>query len=716
MTLSRFFKFLGISILAIVITMILYSQRIGFFTALDLKLKDVRFRLRPEIRPDGNVVIAAIDPKSVDELGRWPWDRKVLATLIENLKYYGAKTVALDIVFGEPSNPVSDNALRSAIKEAGNVVAGYFFRNEQKSHSEQSLELLQKSKITILKVADDVKEVPVVSFSYADNNIKEISDAATLSGYFNIIPDDDGIIRSANVILLNNGEFFPSLAMSALKNYLDTEIILNIAVFGVNYLSVGQKTVPANEQGMLTLNYYGRQGIFKTIPVVDIVKKRLKSHDELKNAIVFVGATEVGISDLRATPVDSILPGIEIHATTASNILQGNFLIYNANVTLIEIACIVLFPFILVILLGLIRKTFIGLSLTFAFIAVYLGLNYILFTYFYLNTAIIFPIISTSLSYLGSEAYRNLIEERQGRFIKKAFANYLSPALVNEIIKNPDMLKLGGSKREMSILFSDIRGFTSISEKLSPESLVSLLNRYLGPMTDIVLKNYGTLDKYIGDAVMAIYGAPINLDDHSVAACLSAVEMIGALPELNAIFKSEGLPEIAIGIGINTGDAIAGNMGTEIRFDYTVIGDTVNLASRLEGLCKMYKTQIIVSGATRAHVEEFCEKLPQKGLKLMSTGHEFNFRELDLIKVKGKNEPVTIYELSLSLDRSSIATFEEGLILYRSQNFKEAKEIFQGLYNIKGDLASSVYMQRCEEFLSNPPQSNWDGIYVAVSK
>ncbi|MBF0473190.1 MAG: adenylate/guanylate cyclase domain-containing protein, partial [Nitrospirae bacterium] len=267
-----------------------------------------------------------------------------------------------------------------------------------------------------------------------------------------------------------------------------------------------------------------------------------------------------------------------------------------------------------------------------------------------------------------------------------------------------------------SILFSDIRGFTSISEKLSPEALVSLLNRYLGPMTDIVLKNYGTLDKYIGDAVMAIYGAPITLEDHSVAACMTAIEMINSLPELNNMFKSEGLPEIAIGIGINTGDAIAGNMGTEVRFDYTVIGDTVNLASRLEGMTKMYKCQIIVSGATRLHVEGFCIKLPQHGLKAESTGHEFNFRELDLIKVKGKNEPVTMYELSLMLDRSSIVKFEEGLKLYRTQRFVEAKEIFQDLYKDKGDLTSSVYIKRCEEFISNPPPADWDGVYVATSK
>jgi len=716
MTLTRFFKFIGISILAIAITMVLYTQRIGFFTALDIKLKDARFRLRPQIKPDKNVVIAAIDSKSIDELGRWPWDRSVIASLVENLKYYGAKTVAFDIVFSEPSNPVSDNALAAAIKEAGNVVAGYFFRNEEKSHSEESLKLLEKSRVTILKVVDNVKEVPVVSYSFVDNNLKEISDAAVLSGYFNIIPDEDGIIRSSNVLLFNNGEFYPSLSMSALKNYLDTEVILNIAVYGVDYLSVGQKTVPANEQGQLTLNYYGKQGIFRTVSVVDIVKKRLNGTDALKNAIVFVGATEIGINDMRATPVDPTLPGIEIHATVASNVLQGNFLIYNSKVTLIEIASIIIFPFILIIILGLLRNTFIGLVFTFCFIATYFGLNYVLFAYYFLNTGVIFPIFSIGLAYVGSEAYRNLIEERHGKFLKKAFANYLSPALVSEIIKNPEMLKLGGAKREMSILFSDIRGFTSISEKLSPESLVSLLNRYLGPMTNIVLKNYGTLDKYIGDAVMAIFGAPLTIVDHSVAACITAVEMISALPELNAMFKAEGLPEIAIGIGINTGEAIAGNMGTDVRFDYTVIGDNVNLASRLEGMTKMYKCQIIVSGATRAHVEGFCIKLPQNGLKAEVTGHEFNFRELDLIKVKGKEEPITMYELSLTLDRSSIVKFEEGLSLFRSKKFVEAKELFQTLYEEKGDLTSSVYVKRCDEFILTVPTQDWDGVYVATSK
>ncbi|MCX7966709.1 MAG: adenylate/guanylate cyclase domain-containing protein, partial [Syntrophorhabdaceae bacterium] len=634
MKLRRFFIFLIIAISAIVISTLLYIIKIDFFTAIDLKLKDTKFRIRENIKPDDKVAIVAIDTKSVNELGRWPWDRKQMAKLIENLKSYGAKTVALDIVFSETSTPESDKILADTIKKAGNVITGYFFRHEEEKQSDESLKILKESRIKVLRIKDNVSEIPVITFPAVETNIPIIARSSFASGFFNVIHDRDGIIRMANLLVLYDGDIYPSLSLMGLKNYLEKEIILDVAVYGIGGLYIGEKKIPVDESGRLTLNYYGMQGAFKTIPAVDIIKNRLKP-DSLKDMFVFVGPTEIGIADVRPTPVDPTLPGVEIHATLVSNILQNNFLYRNAFVIALEIFFICFFPFVLAVSFIFTKRIVSALVSFLAIVGSYIFIDYMLFKNLFLNTTLIYPILSLLMTYLGSEAYKNFIEERHSRFLKKAFSSYVSPALVGEIIKNPDLLKLGGEKRNITVLFSDIRSFTTISEKLTPEELVLLLNRYMGPMTDILLEKKGTLDKYIGDAIMAIYNAPINLKNHSIMACETALAMLDKLKEINEDFKKRGLIEIDIGIGINTGDAIVGNMGSDVRFDYTAIGDTVNLASRLEGMNKVYKTHAIVSEFTVEHVMELTG----------SNDPGFYFRELDLIRVKGKEKPVKIYEL-----------------------------------------------------------------------
>lgn len=635
---SRFFISLSIGIISGVIVLFLYSQRIDFLDSLDLKLKDTRFKLRDDIKPDKRVTIVAIDSKSINEFGRWPWDRKIIARLINNLKSYGAKTIAFDIVFSELSNPISDKAISGVIKSSGNVIAGYFFRHEKVTQSMESSESLQSSKIKVMRMQGNVNEAALPTYPNVETNITLISKASVSSGFFNIIPDEDGIIRRANLLILFNGNIYPSLSLAALRHYLGSEIILDISsYFGVDRLIVENRRIPVDETGRLTLNYYGREGTFKTVPAVDVIKKKLDDNF-LKDALVFIGPTEIGIGEMKATPLDPVLPGVEIHATVASNVLQERYIIRDSKVIGLEIFFIIAFPMVLSIILSLIRKTVTALSCFIITLGLYFTLDYLIFKHYSLNTTLVFPAISITLSYLASEAYRNLVGERYSRFLKKAFSSYVSPDLVGEMIKNPDLLKLGGVKREITVLFSDIRDFTGISERLIPEDLVLLLNRYLDPMTHIVLKYKGTLDKYIGDAIMAVYNAPLSIENHPFLACKTALEMIEKLKEINSIFREEGLPEIAIGVGINTGDAVVGNMGTDVRFDYTAIGDTVNLASRLADLNKNYKTHIIVSESTVTRIRE-------SGL-LDSGEIVLHFRELDLIKVRGKDKPVTIYELS----------------------------------------------------------------------
>ena len=326
--------------------------------------------------------------------------------------------------------------------------------------------------------------------------------------------------------------------------------------------------------------------------------------------------------------------------------------------------------------------------------------------------SILFPLIPLVLTYLLFEIYRNIFIEKQSKFLKGAFSSYVSPDVVDEIIKNPDKLQLGGNRRKITLLFSDIRGFTTLSEKTDPEQLVTLLNEYLSPMTEIVMRNQGTLDKFIGDAVMAIYGAPVIQQNQSVLACKSAVEMIEKLKEINTVWAENKLPNIDIGIGINTGEAVVGNMGADIRFDYTAIGDTVNLAARLEGQTKFYGVNIIVSESTKNEYESF---------PVESDESKLSFRELDIIRVKGKNKPISIYQLIMPgdiLDNSSlIGTYNTALSKYRERKFEESLTLFRSLLEtVPGDIPSKHYVERNSNYIANPPPADWDSVYTAESK
>jgi adenylate cyclase len=357
-------------------------------------------------------------------------------------------------------------------------------------------------------------------------------------------------------------------------------------------------------------------------------------------------------------------------------------------------------------LLMRVGRTFIGFGIFLALIFLYLLGNYMLFTRLNLLLSALYPGLSIGFAYVFFEGYRNLLIEKKGRYLRKAFSSYVSPEVVAEILQNPDKLKLGGEKRKITVLFSDIRGFTSLSERMPPEALVSLLNEYLSPMTQIVMNERGTLDKYIGDAIMAIFGAPMNVPDHPKRACQAALYMIERLEKLNLKWKDIGWHHISIGVGINTGEAIVGNMGANVRFDYTAIGDTVNLASRLEGLNKFYGTQIIVSKSTLEDIGS----------------SQFLMRELDLVRVKGKEKPISIFELVSfypgDSQRTSLAGFfAEALYLYRDREFYEARERFAGILKMfPEDKPSALYVERCSNYIVQPPPDAWDGVYIAKEK
>jgi len=691
--------FVLFGIIAAMAAFLLYKQSPASVQQLDLRIKDSRFRIRGPVKPDKTVVIVAIDHKSIKEIGRWPWSREVTGRLIENLSlYYGTKVTALDIVFSESQNPTADRALAISVKKSGNVVMGYFFREEQGVLLPEAVSQLENAKVKLIKVEEGVQNIPLLEYANADLNIPQIGDGALDFGFFNARPDSDGLYRSSILLLLFNGDIYPSLSMKALQHYWGSETMLDVRLWGIDGVQIGESRIPARENGTMALNYYGPAGTFSTVSAVDVIKKRLP-REAIKGKIAFVGATEIGIYDLRPTPFDATQPGIEIHATVAANALEKRFLKYDGVTQEMEIACIILFPLLLGILLAFAPGTFAGLGIMGAVTIVFAVFNYQMFASAFRDMTVIYPLLGIGITYLGSEAWRNLVVERKGRHLKKAFSSYVSPDLVKQIEKDPDKLILGGEQRELSILFSDIRGFTTVSESLTPPELVKLLNEYLSPMTRIVLEEKGTLDKFIGDAVMAIFNAPLDVTDHADRACTAAVRMMERLAELNRDFQARGMNTIDIGIGINTGPAVVGNMGADIRFDYTAIGDSVNLASRLEGLNKYYGSHILVSEDCRSKV----------------TDSRFIFREVDRVRVKGKHLPVVMYELMIT-NTEMLPQFEEALTMYRNRQFEAARTAFDSLAAAYQDGPSRLYSERCTEYIANPPEADWDGTYTAKSK
>ncbi|MFZ3072507.1 MAG: adenylate/guanylate cyclase domain-containing protein [Thermodesulfobacteriota bacterium] len=705
---GRVAVFVVLGLISAFLTLILYIVKPSFLTVLDLKATDAMFKKRAASRPPENVVLVAVDEKSVNELGRWPWKRSELASLVRGLG--AAKVVAFDIVFSEPADVKEDAELRDAIKETGNVVLGYFLRDDsQVVPPSAELAQIQKSKISAVRYLDSgdfssPDKINLLSFPSVEPNIAEIGTGAVGHALFNIIQDVDGTCRVAKVAYRYKDDIFPALSVEAIRQYTGSDVILNVGPYGmIDSMNIGDKTVPLDESGGLTINFYGPGGTFTTYPAVDVIKKRIPK-DVFKDKIVFIGVTEKAVYDIRVTPVDSLYPGVEVHTTLVANILESRYLVNDFRTKLLNVALMVFLPLVLSFLLYRVKHTFVSLSVFSVFALFVAGMDFYLFSSFSLILSVTYPILAISLAYLSIEAYRNLIVERKSKFYRKAFSTYVPPQLVAEIIKDPSRLKLGGQKKIITVLFSDIRGFTTFSERMPPDELVSMLNEYLTPMTEIVFKEEGTLDKYIGDAIMAIFNAPLELKDHPVRACTVALNMVRKVPELNRAWSKMGRPPIAIGVGLNTGEAVVGNMGAELRFDYTAIGDAVNLASRLEGQTKTYGVDVIASEYTYRACKD-----------------SFIFRDIDYIKVKGKAEAAGVFHLmgfKGEEDKEILAgLFKDALVNYRKGKFKTAKAAFEEiLLKHPNDGPSAVYIGRCEEFMENPPPSDWDGVYVAKTK
>ncbi|RPI74927.1 MAG: adenylate/guanylate cyclase domain-containing protein [Desulfobacteraceae bacterium] len=743
----------SITIYVTVLILVLFTFDNRFLNMAELKTIDLRFRYRGQIKPTAPVVMAVIDEKSLDQEGKWPWPRAKMAALIDRLSEDGAKVIAFDVFFSEPDinnnllfirqleqrladlkiknkqlgrlieeNKIkadNDRILAEAMRHSkAKVVLGFpFYQSPAEFSAEPTptdlknrLRLSENAYYPVVRYANaEAKQIKHVLNLYApEPNIEVIGKAAGAAGYIMALPEEDGTIRSypllVNIRFEGENHCFMPLSLQALRQYLDQPpMLVNIADYGIDSIRLGDLFIQGTAGGKMYINYLGPENTFASFSVTDILHGKIEK-GAFKNKIVLVGSTALGAHDLRVTPFSGSFPGMEIHANIIDNILAENFLS--------EAQFYYFFGILAVLLISLLQGLFIprlnavkGILFACGLFIFYILLAQYLFSVSGTLINVVYPSLTLFLIYTTLTTYHYFTEERRRRQLKNAFVCYVSSSVVNEIIKDPDKLKLGGDKRELTVLFSDIRGFTTLTEKLQSEELVALLNEYLTLMTNVVFKYEGTLDKYIGDALMAFYGAPQEQPDHAHRACHTALEMFAALKELNRKWIQEGKKTIDIGIGINTGPMMVGNMGSKQRFDYTVIGDAVNLGSRLEGINKDYGSHILISESTYAKIKT-----------------AFTCLELDSVRVKGKLQSVKIYQLIGAHDisaeqKQAVNRFHEGLALFRNRQWDQAIEAFKAVQTLDRELgAAQIYIKRAESFKADPPPPDWDASVTMTMK
>ncbi len=728
-------------------------------------MTDLKFKTRGPISPKNKVVVVDIDSPALETLGRWPWHRDVMAYLIEKTFQAGAKVVGLDMIFSEADVRVPQD-LRQLLKQgkiSDDVITKFETDHQLEEVIRRYRNRLVLGWVTELQCQPLYEEpqfcpvtdpgaisqfppgfdkfsfdqfsaknfnptrTPIVSFVTPITNIQEYSAAAQYSGFLNAFLDSDGYIRRTSLLVFANGKPHPSLPLDMARVGLNEKLQVTLddtaRVKTLGFASSG-KTIPVTPLGALQINFRGPSVMFPHVPALDIVSDKDTIEDPLnqkltglskaavlKDAYVIIGLSAIGVYDMRQFPFESNAPGVDGHANILDNILSGDPLIPGASgngsflVLFFMIVGVSLFAF------GVERLDAVPALVLFAgsFSSLwYLDFKYLFTNNYNLNTSFLYLEMGTV--FILTLAGKYIIEERNKKFIRGAFAKYVTPEVVDSILKDPTKLSLGGEKRELTILFSDIRGFTTFSEKMDAKALASFLNDYLGIMTGIVFQHQGTLDKYIGDAVMAFWGAPLPQSVHALNACKAAVEMMKALESNAARFKSQYGIEVNIGIGINSGVVNVGNMGSEQNFEYTVIGDHVNLASRVEGMTKKYGVAIVTTRFTLDSIQK--------------SNHEvLPHRVLDEVKVKGKKiavELVQLFEKEYSAE--GLKLFAEGRGFYRLRKWTEAIQTFEAANRLLAsnqevpDGPCEIYLDRCRHYQESPPALDWDGSFEMESK
>ena len=703
-------------------------------------LEDIRLRtfdtfqlIDPRVKTARPVTIIDIDEKSLAKLGQWPWPRTRIADMIINLTRLGAVVIAFDIVFAEPDRlntdavadtiryldevtraklralPSNDQIFADAIRRS-RVVLGESGLPEVLSAFDKSLP------VTGLAMLGEQPQRFLLDFPGLLRNIHALEEAAAGRGLFSIKPERDGIVRRVPMLMQAQGTVLPSLSFEILRVVTSTRTILvKSEKSGLKSVAVSGLELPTDLNGRLWLHFAHRDPSIY-ISALDVLDESV-APAAIAGKLVLIGTSAAGLNDIKSTPVDPAVPGVEVHAQVLESALTRS-LLSQPNYGIVVELCAAILLGILVIafapLLGPITLVAVGAL----FASLLIGTSW----YFYAKHRMLidftYPLLSTTAIYLTLIFTSFVREQAQRRQIRSAFGQYLSPALIEQLAQSPEKLVLGGEQREMTIMFSDVRGFTTISEsyKNDPQGLTALMNRFLTPLTNAILDRKGTIDKYMGDAIMAFWNAPLDDKQHQLHACEAAIDMLERIDVLNqerAIEAKESgqtfIP-LNVGVGLNTGVCVVGNMGSDLRFDYSVLGDSVNLASRLEGQSKEYGFPIIVGSKTALAVKD-----------------KFAILELDFIMVKGKKEPEVIYAVAGREETAHSARFQrlrnltiEMLACYRSRDWDGALgAIERGRRTDEAgalELLYNLYEARIQGYQNKPPPEDWNGAFALLTK
>lgn len=712
-------KFLIYSFVSFVVSSFIVSIYVYFPNLLDSfdnRVRDSYFLYRGEIPTSQTTVIVDIDEKAISSFGQWPWSRNILSRIVQNLTEANVTIIGMDIVFAEEdrTSPINiakrlkiNQKLENYDLDYANTIAnspvilGYSF-----DLSNEKIDYSKAPSIPAIFIEKGKQEHTdyILKASAATLNLPIIQDSAYSSGFFNVVPDASGVIRSVPLLISYDDVLYPSLSLEIVRALTDTKkVFVNYDDSGVSNIVLDDIVIPTDRFGRLFVNYRGDGKTFKYFSAKDIYDNNFNK-EEIEGKIALLGTSAIGLFDLRSTPFESVFPGVEIHANLIDNILTQDFIQKASYLDGVNIIIIIGMSFLSVMLI-----TFMPFYLKpFAFLV--LISSYIVISY---NTLfedgivlnIIFPLTTIFLASISALLFDYFYNIKNEQAIKQKFASKVSKSVMDDILNHIDD-KFSVKNKEVTIFFSDIRGFTQISEQLEAKDLIKFLNRYMEPMSKIIIDFQGTIDKFIGDAIMAYWNAPIDVENHADKALKASLEQLNYLESLNNEFQKDNLPKIDIGIGLNSGDVIVGEMGSSIRSDYTVIGDTINLGSRVESLCKYYGSKLNITNFTKDKLKD-----------------EYTFRFLDYVRVKGKHEPVEIWQvLAKGLPNAKIKEelelHHKAVKLYKEKNFSEALELFKVLDSQDSKLNKNIYkiyIERCEKFIKTPPK-DFDGVYEHKNK
>ncbi|PHR70811.1 MAG: adenylate/guanylate cyclase domain-containing protein [Arcobacter sp.] len=728
------YSFAALIIFIIVLVSKIYFNE--FTSSLDGQIRDYMFKTRGEIKTQDNIIIIDIDEKSLSELGQWPWPRNKVAKILEQLALAGIGVIGLDIVFAEldQSSPAKifkeyniqnieapdyDKDFNFMVANTPTILGYSFELSKQKFLRKEALNI---AAVIVERNKNQSQEYLILAQGTILNHQK-LQESAYSSGFFNVIPDINGVIRSVPLLIKYNDQLYPSLALEIIRAAMQVEaIFINYNELGVESIQIGNTYIPTDRYARLLVNFRGPNHTFKYYSAIDIYNGNFKKED-IEGKVALLGTTAAGLNDLRSIPFESVFPGVEVHANIIDNIISGDFLSQPSWIDAVNIIC-VLFIIILTILLVTLSPLWANPFVLFIVSGSTLyGVYYTLFEYgLVINSFLL--IFAVFLSVLIATFMDYVFEIKKEQIIKNKFASKVSKEVMESLINN-EKGELKASTKEISIFFSNVRNFSLISEA-SPNAtvLIDFLNEYVEPMSKIIIKEKGTIDKFMGDSIMAYWNAPVDIKNHATKALDCALKQVYEIKKINKLIVSnkkfeniirmcayKNIAPLELAIGINTGVAVIGEMGSELRSDYTIIGDSVNIGFKLESLCRYYGTKINISDSTKLQVED-----------------KYIFRYLDFITIKGHEEAFKIWEV-IDFDTASIndnlykisrESLDEELFqyhtaikFYQEAMFEDAIEIFNTLNkkeNNTNDKIYKIYIQRCKDYLKEYPKE-FDGVF-----